>query len=500
MGKVHAIGRIGLLAPLFALALAVSFACAPAAHADDALQALQAKALFAQDEVAAGTADGIDPYTPKDEEKGSAYEYGIGAKLSNAVVTWTGGSSFAYTGKEIEPPFKATLTENGKTRTLKGSTNPNDETADFFYFYMNNVDVSKGKALAYDDQPQVVLATFVDAEPYVYVKQKTFTIKPMSLKTAVKNKSATVKVANQTYTGKALKPLPTVKYNGMTLKKGVDYTVSYKNNKKVSNKAQVIIKGMGNYSGTTKTYFKIKKASIANAKFSKVKDKTYTGSAITPNVKVKYKGKTLKKNRDYTIKYKNNKNAGIATITIKGKGNLKGTHKIQFAIAPRSITKCTTWVDDMIWTGNFRYPDVVLRYKGKKLAEGKDYTLSYSDNIEPGTNSGHVYVSAMGNFTGSRVLSFTIFQKSLDPGRNIPYPVYAWTPFKTYKYATGAALPQPYPVLTYNGRTLIHGTDYLLTDWVLDSWNGKTGTAHVVVFGYGSHFQGSRNIYYNLKA
>ncbi|MBR1820859.1 MAG: hypothetical protein IJ769_04475 [Clostridia bacterium] len=42
---------------------------------------------------------------------------------------------------------------------------------------------------------------------------------------------AAVKAANKTYTGKALKPAPTVKLGGKTLKKGTDYTVSYKNNK-----------------------------------------------------------------------------------------------------------------------------------------------------------------------------------------------------------------------------------------------------------------------------
>ena len=49
-----------------------------------------------------------------------------------------------------------------------------------------------------------------------------------SLPVSIKGAKITVKA--QTYTGKALKPAVTVTLNGKTLKKGTDYTVSYKNN------------------------------------------------------------------------------------------------------------------------------------------------------------------------------------------------------------------------------------------------------------------------------
>ena len=72
----------------------------------------------------------------------------------------------------------------------------------------------------------------------------------------------------QSYTGKAVKPTPTVKFEGKTLKKGTDYTLSYKNNKKVG-LASVIIKGKGKYSGTLTKVFKInpKKVTISKAKY-----------------------------------------------------------------------------------------------------------------------------------------------------------------------------------------------------------------------------------------
>lgn len=67
----------------------------------------------------------------------------------------------------------------------------------------------------------------------------------------------TITAGSVVYTGKALKPIPKVKYNGTALKKGVDFkVVSYKNNKKVGY-GTVTIKGMGAYEGEAQGTFKI---------------------------------------------------------------------------------------------------------------------------------------------------------------------------------------------------------------------------------------------------
>ena len=78
---------------------------------------------------------------------------------------------------------------------------------------------------------------------------------------------ATISVANQYYTGKAVKPAPAVKYNDITtLQNGYDYTVTYSNNVKVGT-AKVTIKGIGNYTGTVTKTFKITKlAKVIGAK------------------------------------------------------------------------------------------------------------------------------------------------------------------------------------------------------------------------------------------
>lgn len=51
---------------------------------------------------------------------------------------------------------------------------------------------------------------------------------------------------------------------------------------------------------------------------------TYTGHTLKPAVTVTLKGKKLKNNKDYTLKYSDNINAGTGKITVKGKTVFKG--------------------------------------------------------------------------------------------------------------------------------------------------------------------------------
>lgn len=60
----------------------------------------------------------------------------------------------------------------------------------------------------------------------------------------------------------------------------------------------------------------------------------YTGKAVKPKFKVKVAGKTLVKNRDYTISFKSNTKVGTAKVIVKGKGNYSGKLTREFSIVP----------------------------------------------------------------------------------------------------------------------------------------------------------------------
>ena len=91
--------------------------------------------------------------------------------------------------------------------------------------------------------------------------------------------------------------------------------------------------------GTTVTPPAVTKINLSkSAKLSGLKNKTYTGKAIKQSPVVTCGGKTLKLNTDYTVTYKNNKNVGTATVTVKGKGNYSGTLSKTFKVLPKGTT------------------------------------------------------------------------------------------------------------------------------------------------------------------
>ena len=94
-----------------------------------------------------------------------------------------------------------------------------------------------------------------EAAPDIASKFSTVTLK---ISDSVKYfTAAKVTVASpQQYTGKAVTPEPVVKFQGKTLKKGTDYTVTYSNNVKIGT-ATVTVSGRGNYSGSRSATFRI---------------------------------------------------------------------------------------------------------------------------------------------------------------------------------------------------------------------------------------------------
>ncbi len=76
---------------------------------------------------------------------------------------------------------------------------------------------------------------------------------------------------------------------------------------------------------------------LSNAAISAIKNQVYTGKAIEPGITVKYDGKKLKKGKDYTVKYKNNKKIGTATVIVKGMGKYTGENTATFDIIPVGV-------------------------------------------------------------------------------------------------------------------------------------------------------------------
>ena len=219
-------------------------------------------------------------------------------------------------------------------------------------------------------------------------------------------------IPNQTYTGNSISALPVITYNGATLTKGTDYTLTYSNNVNVGT-GTVTIKGQGNFKGTTSKTFSISARAMSDTSVANVSSQTYTGNVISPLPTITYNNKTLKKDTDYTLSYSNNINAGTATITITGKGNFTGTTSKTFSISARAMTDTSVAnVSSQTYTGNVISPLPTITYNNKTLKKDTDYTLSYSNNINAGTAT--ITITGKGNFTGMTSTTFIITQKSAE--------------------------------------------------------------------------------------
>lgn len=112
--------------------------------------------------------------------------------------------------------------------------------------------------------------------------------------------------------------------------------------------------------------------SISKVKLSKIKDCSYTGKSIKPDVTLKDGNYTLKKGTDYTLSYKNNKKIGTATVTIKGKGIYKGERTTEFKIVKKLSTAAPT----------VELTKTSSKYKisWEKVAGASKYVVYYSKN------------------------------------------------------------------------------------------------------------------------
>lgn len=139
------------------------------------------------------------------------------------------------------------------------------------------------------------------------------------------------------YTGKEWNPEVAVSFNDAALTADTDYTVSYENNINAGT-AKIIITGIGDhFTGLTEKTFTINSAEISGCTFAPIADVTYNTKAHTPEVTVAISGRTLEADKDYTVSYASNVNAGTATVTVTGKGNFTGSANTTFTIAKADL-------------------------------------------------------------------------------------------------------------------------------------------------------------------
>lgn len=254
--------------------------------------------------------------------------YKVTASCESESTIYTAEATFTVEPREIEAKDVAfdkelTYTGNELTQTVTVTVGGKELTKDTDYTVTGLTGTEPGS------YPVTVTGT----GNYTGEVTKSFTISKAQISSA----AITYDAGPYGYTGKEWKPEVTVSFNSATLTAGNDYTVSYENNINAGT-AKIIITGIGDhFTGLTEKTFTINSAEISGCTFAPIADVTYNTKAHTPEVTVAISGRTLEADKDYTVSYASNVNAGTATVTVTGKGNFTGSANTTFTIAKADL-------------------------------------------------------------------------------------------------------------------------------------------------------------------
>ena len=299
-------------------------------------------------------------------------------------------------------------------------------------------------------------------------------------------------------------PEITVKDGKTVLEEGVHYTVSYSNNNRVGT-AFAIIEGIeeAGYSGSRRVAFRITGTAISKAKVTGLTGQTfvYNGEFHTPELtltmKLNGEEKTLTENKDYTVQWQKNQNAGTATVVFTGingyTGTMKKTFRIQaFNMAANADGRLEAKLvsTEVPYAKGGAKPELSVTFKTEsgdvqQLKEGVDYTVTYKNNkaLNDGSNEkklSTVTIKGKGNFTGTykEVLPFTIVAQDISK-------LTLTAADKVYRNK-GNIYTTKVTVTDLDGKVLNAGTDYEKTllytykeDTTLD--DGTVRTAGTVI-------------------
>ena len=305
----------------------------------------------------------------------------------------------------------------------------------------------------------------------------------------------------QPYLGKIL-----CKHCNKELEIGNDYIIQYSNNIDPG-KATMKVTGIGKYKGYEQSFtYTIghKTFTVGNHKngdsLGKVK---WTGKELKYDIGavVDASGKRLEENKDYTVAYSNNVKPDTATVKVTGLGEYKdNSYDFTFEI----LEDCGYggfYVEDLDdgaslgsykWTGEAiekRLTQILCKHCDRELLEGTDYTIEYSDNVEPGIAT--VKIIGLNQFKGyDKTYHYTIEHKTFHNSRfedGEDLGTVEWTGKET-------TIDLERILSDHQDELLVEGKDYEVTY----SDNIKPGTAKVTITGLGDYKGCELNFTYKI--
>ncbi len=368
-----------------------------------------------------------------------AYSVSCVATLNANNIT-SGDATDAITIETIKTANSITVNNDATNKSLSGTT----------YLGINDkISVTvKTSTTDNDKKADPPIYTITSGEEYISVSQKTsadgegitYTIKGLkygdtstkivfSSKSKSVSKTFTIYVRNNlngdnvevkgvpesaAYTGSKITFDDIAIYvNGSSIDSS-QYSVKYADNIEVGT-AVITITGRNDFSGSTREVkFKITPLNVTGkVEIDDIKDQNLSTKtrAAEPSPLVYYNGTRLRKDRDYTVSYKNNTKAGTATLTVTGKGNYTGTASKTFKVCDIADYFTVSAIPvQTYYNGKEIKPVPTVKYNGTILKLNKDFELSYRNNVYSGYAT--VTIKGIGYYTGSISRSFTIKPKT----------------------------------------------------------------------------------------
>lgn len=239
---------------------------------------------------------------------------------------------------------------------------------------------------------------------------------------------------------------------------------------------------------------------------------TYTGTAITPYVKVMDGSTVLTQGTDYQITYQNNVNSGAASVVISGRGTYSGETSAAFTIQKVKISyidvTCGLMDDDGVaycfYDGTTSIKPEIKAIKGWVAGSSSSVVLSASDYTVSYVNNNAVFVGS--DMTAGPAMTITLNSSSnyayvSGSGQTVYYRIYynmasstvAVSGIGSMTFTGSAQTPTFTATDSYNPSTTLDSTDYVY------AWTNNTnaGSAILTLTGTGE-YKGTKSVNYTI--
>ena len=278
------------------------------------------------------------------------------------------------------------------------------------------------------------------------------------------------------YNGSVQNPnVRSVSYEGKTLTANVDYKITNSTASKDKGSYNLIIEGLGNFSGTVYKQFSIvEKQLTADMLTVTSSNLVYNTEVQTPGVVVRHGEKILTKGVDYTVSG-GAKNAGSYNVVIEAVtgSNYSGSASKPYEIAKKPVeNSMIKGVEDRVFDGSYIAPGFSVVYKGENVTKE---ILDLGGGKDAGTYT--IRIRGKDNYTGEASKSYKVNPKDIND-----------------EYLTEEA------VLTYTGeqkKPSLRGGELTLNDYTVEYDNQSdgidVGTYEVTVVGR-NNYTGTRRV------